>query len=127
MDYGGMEFMRLTEEIEDQGGTHLAELHERRTIKIPKQAAKGERQRASGSGCLDAALFSIPFERGVFGGDKATDQMFELGEHEGRLGDGNMAYASMAIDEQADAIVVCAKDDCVGLWPRFIGTWEEEE
>lgn len=132
MEYTGLEFMRLTEEIEDQGGIHLNVLHERRTIKIPKQREGGEAQRIRNVGCRDAAMFSIPFEKGVFGGDVHTDQVVSLDVHEDAVandgeGKGDMAYMAMPIDERSDSLVVCAKDDCVGLWPRFAGSWEEEE
>lgn len=132
MDYGGLEFMRLTDEIEVQGGEHLDVLHERRTIRIPQQAAAGEAQRLASAGCGGAAMFKVAYKRPVFGGDPQTDQLVDYGGREDATpndgqGKGNIAYLAMPIDDDQGEVIVCAEDDNVGLWPRFLGTWEEEE
>ena len=137
MNYGPHEFSRLVDEIEAQGGTHLDLLHERRRLTIPIQAKGNKKARASKdlvtTGCDDAALFSIPYKKGVFAGDPESDQQIHIGETERSYVGGELkekpipAHMAMEVDEEEDSIVVCAIDDGVGLWPRFEGTWEEED
>lgn len=134
MNYSGTEFFRLIEEIEDQGGVQLDELHEVRVIDIPKQSKSDKAQTIRGQklcGCDEAALFAIPFESLHFSETPADDQLVFLGNTEtvnaGRDKGEEPALHAMPIGEQADTIKVCAVDDAIGAWPRFKGTREEDE
>jgi hypothetical protein len=136
MNYSGMEFSRLVEEVEGQGGTHLDLLHERRKLVIPKQADV-DGARASTDlktcGCDDATLFSLPYERLTFGGEPDTDQQINIGKTERCYEDGVLkrksipAHMAVPVDEEDESLVVCAIDDAVGAWPRFAGAWEDDD
>lgn len=130
--YSGMEFYRLVQEIEAQEGTHLDIVHEPKSISIPKQARGGQpMMNLIGAGCNEAAVFAVPFERGVFAGSPESDQLIEIGEtlttNAGRDKGSDPIHMAMAVDKKDDQLIVCAVDDGVGLWPRFIGTWEDDE
>lgn len=131
MDYSGQEFYDLVREVEAQGGEHLNVLHEPRPLEIPAQQKGGVKQSGlKTTGCNDATILSLSYERGIFGGEPSTDQQIHIGtttlrpdpdEREERP-----AHMAQPVDEKDDSIVVCAIDDAVGLWPRFLGTWEED-
>lgn len=128
-----MEFYRLTEAIEAQGGAHLDLLHEPKRVKIPVPDAfkgKGSAQTHDEkgrplvtTGCYEGTMFTVDYRKPTFGGDPSTDQLYEVGKKD----DGSDAFMANPVDDETDSLVVCAKCDCVGLWPRFKGEWEEEE
>lgn len=128
IDYGGHEFLRLAEIVEKEGGEHVDELHMIRRIDIPKQMDGGSEQRGLEScGCQDAMLLALPYKRLIFAGDSESDQLVELGmtEPEDKQRAPELAFMAMEVDEKDTVMVVCAHDDAVGLWPRYVGQWED--
>lgn len=128
-----MEFHRLTQEVEAQGGAHLDLLHEPKRVSIPKPKGfpKGKAQTRDekgnalrSTGCDDAMLFSISYRKPTFGGSPETDQLYEAGTDPDS---GTVGMMANPVAEDTDSLVVCAKDDWVGRWPRFQGTWEDDE
>lgn len=89
MKYSQDEFLELMERVEYQGGSFLDDVHEKRVVRIPKQAEKGRRSTIE-LGCGHQSLFEIPYEL----------------ENPGPAG-------------ELGIIRVCAVEDDVGKWPRF--------
>lgn len=132
MDYTGMEFHRLVQEVEDQGGSHLDLLHEPKRVMIPKpegfEGATAQTRDEKGkplqtTGCYEGAVLSVSYRKPTFGGSPETDQLYECGTDPQ---EGTVGFMANPVAEDTDSLVVCAACDDVGKWPRFAGSWEEE-
>jgi hypothetical protein len=98
VNYSQEDFIKLIEEVEFQGGTHLDEDCEPVVVALKKEHPRGKASRFKLARCGNPALFDIPY--GL--------------ENPGPAGE-------MGI------IKVCAVDDSIGLWPRFKHALEEQD
>lgn len=88
MNYSSDQFLRLMEEVEEQGGEHLDELCTARRFEFCGDKIKP----VTLPGCGNSSVFQIPYA--------ATDK-------NGR-------------EKGMQDVKVCAVDDALGYWPRFI-------
>ncbi len=89
MNYGRDEFFRLLDEVESQGGEHLDAVHERAYLTE-----------------LCGGAIKNPPDHRIAANNCGESALFEI----------PYEAPQAAVEGR---IVVCAKDDAVGRWPRF--------
>lgn len=104
MNYHPSDFQRLAEEVEEQGGTALPGAHNPRKLSMKLPDAEGESrwQDAFTTGCHQEARFLVPY---ALPGGKLGEVMEQRG---------------------AGIVEVCAVDDDMGKWPRFVNAIQED-
>lgn len=116
------DFLSLIEEVEDQGGVHLAtDTCKPDTFRLNYPIDEDEPSGAKRNrkfqtvGCHRKALFLVPLsdERNFLSEE-------EIATNPGLDFDDSKHPVLMMSDEQTPALAkVCAVDDSMGLWPRF--------
>lgn len=129
MNYHPDDFLSLIEEVENQGGVHLSdETHKPETFRLnypidednptgPKASRKFKT-----TGCHRRANFLVPLldEEYFLDEDTLTGPLFDFN-------DGKHPVAVMSDGETPALAKVCAVDDAMGLWPRFMGSMHTGE
>lgn len=115
MIYDPDDFVKVCNQVEAEGGTFPPEACEGKRIRyrIPRARGKHEWRERWTSHCGMHAKLGIPYDptMHVRLRDEDDDTLFIV-DHEGEKGDPGVA-------------IVCANDDCVGLWPRYAGVVSE--
>lgn len=107
MDYHPDDFMKLSEQVEAEGGSCLAEPCVGKTFSYKEPDGRGGHRwiRLSTTRCNTSARMQLPYD---------ATQPVRIYEGKERIvdhkGEGKGAH---------NTLIVCAVDDAVGLWPRF--------
>lgn len=112
MNYDGDSFISLLEEVERQGGEHLPEtcLPQEYVITINKRGGGVKKRKVFTTGCGKELRLSIPYDPGAPVLIPVTPTAANP-DPEPERRDG---------DHGAGRLIVCAEDDAVDRWPRFL-------
>jgi hypothetical protein len=116
MNYSPDQFLDLIEAVEDDGGVHVSGVHNPRALhyKVPSIEG-GKWVDAFTVGCKREANFQIPY-------DPTEAVTIPVGKKIDRYDVDRPTPddADAQIERGAGLLTVCAVDDNLGMWPRFM-------
>jgi hypothetical protein len=129
VNYHPDDFLSLVEEVEHQGGVHLSDEHKPTTVRLnyPIDAQNPTGPKAARkfftTGCHRRAQFLVPLLPEAYFMDDEEIQTSPDYDF-----DDSLHPTVVMSDGETPALAkVCAVDDSMGLWPRFIGAMHTGE